>query len=107
MEENKFLRLQDQVGEAIMGLHDAIKNICESLTDEEIRELANHFYTEAKPTDTHNFPMPIYHEIAEMVEAEVNYRRAFKRAKESGEKFYCVYCGGACQPDHHPCQGHE
>jgi len=104
MNEDKLYDLQNKIGEALLAFGDVIKELCESLSDEEIRELADAYYADAKPNDTHNFPMPIYEEIASKVEAELYMRNIFKKAEEymkvTGEKFYCVACDGACQ-------GHE
>ena len=100
MEEDKLFSLQNKIAEAYLAFQDAIKQVCDPLSDQDILELAREYRTDAKPNESHTFPMPIYDEIAGTLEAEVGIRYVFKQAEEymqrTGEGFYCVACGGAC-----------
>jgi len=101
MDQEKLYQLQEKVGGALISLHDSIEDICKSLSDIEIRELADHYHVEALPTDSHNFAMPMYEEIAFLLEGELGMRTTFRSAEEymtrTGEAFYCVACSGACK----------
>jgi hypothetical protein len=96
--------LQEKLGTALIAFHDRIREVCEGLTDAEMSELAKVYEVDSKPNESHTFAMSIYHYIAERIEGERGMRIAFDAAKEymerTGEGYYCVYCGGACTPEH-------
>lgn len=101
MEKEKLFLLQETIGKALLEFHDKIKEVCSSLSDDEMLELSDVYLANAKPNKSRNFSMPIYDLIAKRIQYELSLRIVFRNAEEymnrTGEKYYCLACAGACQ----------
>lgn len=98
--------LMERVAIALLETRTAVEVIVKDLSDEDASELAQTCRREAhpEPGDSHNFEMPEYDHVAELIEGELRIRRFFRRAAEyeteTGRRDYCTICDGACTPDH-------
>lgn len=96
--------LMEKLAGTLIAQQDSIAAIVEELPRETIALLVAECRRQALPGDTKNFPMPEWDRVAEMIEGAYAMRVIFERGaaymEATGEKFYCVYCGGACKPEH-------
>jgi len=96
--------IMDRLAESLNAHRDLVRAIVDALPDEQIDTVVAECRRFAKPDDSHNFPVPSWDYVADMVESERVFRSAFRKAaahmEATGEKNYCVHCGGTCTPEH-------
>ena len=96
--------LHEQLANAAIEFHDAIRKVVQDLPDADLPILAQECRKLAEPTEMRNFPMPEWATIAGIIDTEYQNRIAHEDAiahmEKTGEKYYCPKCKGACTPEH-------
>jgi hypothetical protein len=102
----------EQLAGFMIEMNDKIAESVKDLPDEEVLRLAEICDKESEPGQdpfgqgvTKNFPSPEWARVGKRLRYEVALRRQYRAAEEymtrTGEKVYCVHCGGACKPEHY------
>jgi hypothetical protein len=74
--------LMENIAAELVGYRDRIRKVIADISDEDVTALAAMCRREAQPTDSHNFAMPEWGDIAEQLESELRIRRVIKHAEE-------------------------
>jgi len=93
--------LINALAECLIHYHASIQKVAEPLDDATLDMLIAECRKEAQHTETHNFEMPEWDDIADLLEKEKTWRAVERRAKEhmeqTGEGSYCPACDGTCK----------
>jgi hypothetical protein len=96
----------EELAKQLVEFHWRLEQVVKDVPDDDVRALIAKCRREASPLpgDSHNFPMPEWDRVADLLEAELGVRCLFRRATEhkakTGSDWYCAHCDGACTPEH-------
>jgi hypothetical protein len=95
----------EALAQAMLEYHDRLVSIVKPLPYEDVAQVAAECRRRAKPDETKNFAVPEWDLVAEKLEGELAFRAVGRLAEayfaeNPDARCCCVYCGGACTPEH-------
>ena len=98
MTEDEKYQWLEKVSEKIFNFNDELRGLVKDLSSDQQQAIVELLRLQANEDEA-----PIFNYAASRIEFEILFKvfeRASQYMEKTGETFYCLYCDGACTPEH-------